>query len=101
MVRALPRLYLWMSGYCIIYWLIMNGPYTTEIIGTDGSGFIILGTLSLFILPLFIIGWFFSSVREVVISKYGKKLSFVCLAIISTFFLWGTSIWMSLFIYGI
>jgi hypothetical protein len=71
----------------------MNGSYTTAVTGADGSGFIILGTLSLFILPFFIVGWFYSSVREAVFSKDGKK--------VSDYIHRGTSIWMSLYIYGI
>ncbi|RYV00648.1 hypothetical protein SOPP22_17740 [Shewanella sp. OPT22] len=100
-LRNIPFIYVTAAIYCMLYWFIWFVPFTTVIIGTDGAWFLMLGTVSLFLLPVIIIGWAFPSMRYQVISRYGKYISHSCFAVITVFFLWGAGLWLSLYIYGV
>jgi len=100
-LKALPYAYVCAALYCLLYLLIWFVPFTSKIIGSDGSWYFGLGIVSLWVLPLFIVGWVSGNVRSSMISRVGKNFTYVALGIISLFFLWGISMLLSLEIYGV
>ena len=99
-LKFLPYIYFGVAFYCVTYWIIWFAPFTASIIGTDGSWYFGLGILSLWILPFLILGWFFSSVRSIVIAKLGSMKSYVSLCLIVCFFSWGAFLMANLYIHG-
>jgi hypothetical protein len=100
-LRAIPYIYIVFAGYCLVYWLIWFLPFTNFIIGSDGSWYFGIGIISLWFLPLLMIGWMFKNVRREVVSKFGKITAHSSFVLITIFFLLGASLWLSLYIYGV
>ncbi|MBO7924632.1 hypothetical protein J5X92_20765, partial [Alteromonas sp. K632G] len=100
-VEIIPRTYQVLAVFCVVYWVIWFVPFTTVIIGTDGSWFFSVGIISLWLFPVAIIAWLFKKVRIVVVQKLGKQMAWCSFVVILAFFTWGSFLLLSLFVYGV
>ncbi len=87
--------------FALCYWLLWFTPLSYKLFGPDGSGFIVTGFFVLGIMAFQIILWSAAGVREKTYKIIGKQLSKISIIIVISFFLWGTYMLISLFLYGV
>ena len=85
----------------LTYWLLWFTPISYWLFGPDGSLFIVTGLVILGVMALQIILWSATGIRENTYKLIGKWQTTGSVLTVILFFMWGTYMLASPFIYGI
>jgi hypothetical protein len=87
--------------FCVGYWLLWFNPQILKLFDSDGSEFLVVGTIALIAMAVQIILWSVSGIREKTFEIVGKWQSIASLCVVILFFCWGAYMYLGLYILGV